>query len=170
MEAALKNRVIDVGITYLPIPDPELDFLKVTTIDMGLFAHKSLPKPKEILDLDFITPNISLTGTPSKVQGLDGWPDHRLPRKVRHQVAMLQGALILCRKGQGAGYFPKFVVERYNQGMSSHFKLEEIPLPKKLNINTKQDVYLVKRKTDLESPFLKKLAKQLRQLRSHPSK
>lgn len=168
MERALRNGVIDLGLTYLPIPDSELDFLKVTKIEMGLFAkkgtHVRLSNKNDLQNLKFIAPNIKVEGTPSRIQGLDGWPDHELPRNIVHRVGMLQAALLLCSAGQGVGFFPKFVADRYNASTVAPKKLSEIPIPKVLKIKRFQDVFLLKRKTDKEGLLAKKVARQLRKL------
>ena len=42
MKQSLLNRETDLGITYIPIPNPQLDYLKVTEIQMGIFGYSKL--------------------------------------------------------------------------------------------------------------------------------
>lgn len=152
---------IDVGITYMPVPHPHLDFLKVTSIEMGVFtlrgALKDIPQPK----LPFVIPVMPLQGFPTKVRGLDGWPEDAYQRKVLHRVTLLESALELCRQGRVAGYFPVFIVEEHNKRVQKEFQLErrKSPYPGRACL---ADVYLVKRKSSEESAVIKQLAKALR--------
>ena len=105
-EAAVAEGKADIGITYLPVPHAELDVLKVTTVEMGVFgASKWLDKAFD--ELPFVIPVAPVSGTPSKVQGLDGWPDHLRHRNIVFRVALLETALNLCRQGLAVG-FSKF--------------------------------------------------------------
>lgn len=166
LEQAVKKHRIDLGITYLPIPDPDLDFLKVATIQMGVFGKKDVFKNTKFADLPWVPPNVPISGTPAKVNGLDGWPDDLYPRKSIHRVEMLEGALEICRQGIGVSFFPKFIAGLHNQRVKKNLQLEEVPIPKHMKVNLNQDVYVVKRKVDPESAFIKKLAKEIRLLKN----
>lgn len=151
---------IDVGITYMPVPDPQLDFLKVTSIEMGVFCLKGAFKKIPQSDLPFVIPVMPLQGVPTKVRGLDGWPDHQFNRKVLHKVTLLESALELCRQGRVAGYFPAFIVNEHNKRMHERFHLER----RRGNPGTPcfSDVFIVKRKSTEETAMVKQLAKALR--------
>jgi hypothetical protein len=56
------------------------------------------------------------------------------------------------------------VVRLHNAQVKSAYALEEIAIPAEMKVKPKQDVFLVKRRTDLESGELKKLASELRKL------
>ena len=117
MEESIVQGFADIGITYLPIPHPELDILKVATINMGIFGVKKF-SGFTFSELPFVIPNVPVSGTPSKVKGLDGWPDHLIPRNSVFQVAMMETALDLCRRGECVGYFPEFVISLHNEKVS----------------------------------------------------
>ncbi|MEZ4749057.1 MAG: LysR family transcriptional regulator [Bdellovibrionota bacterium] len=161
MERALEEHEVDLGITYVPIPSQNLDFLKVTALEMGLYSKKGQFSGVPFEKIPFAIPAHPVEGAPNKVKGLDGWPEDRVPRYVRYRVDMMETAMELCRQGLAASYLPRFVVELHNRTTRREFCLESMPLPPKLN-DTKHAVYLVKRKTDLESPAARKLAKALR--------
>ncbi len=161
MEDAVLSRKADIGITYLPIPNKDLDFLKITSVEMGLFGLKSKFKNYSIESVPFTAPLSEVSGTPSKVKGVDGWPDHIIPRNIKYSVAMMETALDLCRRGCCIGYFPKFVIDLHNEVCKTNHRLEILKSPSKLK-KTKFDVYMIKRKTDMETSNFKKISRALR--------
>jgi len=152
---------LDYGLTYLPIPDPKLDFLKVMSIEMGVFIKQGEFENTPQSELPFVVPVMPLTGIPSKVRGLDGWPEDAYERKIIHRVTLLESAMELCRQGRVAGYFPTFIVHEHNKRVKKEFQLVRKKSPSPGKICT-SDVYLVKRKSDEEDTILKQLAKALR--------
>ncbi len=161
VERYLNQGEVDLGITYLPVPDPNLDFLKVASIEMGVFTKKDsfrgVPQP----ELPFVVPVMPLHAVPTKVRGLDGWPDNAYCRRVLHRVTLLESALELCRQGRVAGYFPAFIVREHNARVKDAFKLERRPSPFPERV-CRSDVFLVKRKSDEETSTAKQLAKAIR--------
>lgn len=161
LEKALVDRQVDIGITYMPVPMAELDYLKVTTIEMGVYTAKSafpnVPQP----ELPFVVPVMPITGSPSRIRGLDGWPEDAYPRKVKYQVTLMESALQLCRQGRAAGYFPAFIVNAHNSEVRDPFQLVRRNSPYKGRI-CMTDVYIVKRKSDVENAAIRQLAKAIR--------
>lgn len=151
---------IDIGITYMPVPDPQLDFLKVTSIEMGVFCLSGAFKKVPQHELPFVIPVMPLQGVPTKVRGLDGWPESMYTRKVLHKVTLLESALELCRQGRAAGYFPAFIVKEHNKRVHERFHLERRSC--RPGTPCFSDVYIVKRKSTEESAAVKQLAKALR--------
>jgi len=152
---------LDIGITYMPIPDPQLDFLKVTAIEMGVFTRKDAFKGIPQQELPYVIPVMPLQGVPTKVRGLDGWPEDAYQRKILHKVTLLESALELCRQGRVAGYFPAFVAEEHNKRVQEHLRLERRRSPYNGRV-CKADVYIVKRKSYEETDVVKQLAKAIR--------
>jgi DNA-binding transcriptional LysR family regulator len=161
VERHLTQGDIDYGITYLPVPDPDLDFLKVASIEMGVFIRKGSFKGVSQPDVPFVVPVQPLQTIPTKVRGLDGWPEDAYRRKVLHQVTLMESALELCRQGRVAGYFPVFVVEEHNRRVRQEFRLERKKSPYSDRV-CKADVFLVKRKSDEENSTVRELAKAIR--------
>lgn len=155
---------VDYGITYMPIAHPELDFLKVTSIEMGVFTRYGAFEGVHQEQLPFVVPVRPFNSAPTRVRGLDGWPDDAYNRKVRHQVTLMESALELCRQGRAAGYFPAFIVEEHNRQVRDEFKLERRRCLHPGARLRHADVFLVKRKSDEESNIAKQLAKALRTL------
>ena len=152
---------IDFGITYMPIPDPQLDFLKVLSIEMGVFVLKGAFRGLQQKELPFVIPVTPLQGVPTKVRGLDGWPEDAYQRKVAHKVTLMESALELCRQGRVAGYFPVFIANEHNKRFRSELHLER-KLPTTRRRICHADVYIVKRKSTEETAVVKQLAKALR--------
>ena len=161
LERALVERHVDVGITYMPVPHPDLDFLKVASVEMGVFSARGAFPNVEQPDLPFVVPVNPLYGSPSRVRGSDGWPDDAFPRNVRYKVTLLESALQLCRQGKAAGYFPSFVVDAHNAHVVEKYRLERRASPYKGRV-CRTDVFLVKRKSDVENRVMKLLGKAIR--------
>jgi DNA-binding transcriptional LysR family regulator len=164
LERYVAQGEVDYGITYMPMAHAELDFLKVTAIEMGVFTKHGAFEGVEQQDLPFVVPVNPINSAPTRIRGLDGWPDDAYTRKVRHQVTLMESALELCRQGRAAGYFPAFIVDEHNRRVRDEFKLERrrcFAPQCKLRL---ADVFLVKRKSDEESQIAKQLAKALRTL------
>jgi DNA-binding transcriptional LysR family regulator len=161
VEKYVKQGDIDIGITYLPVPDPQLDFMKVISIEMGVFTRKGAFKGVDQPELPFVVPIPPLQGVPTKVRGLDGWPDDAYQRKILHRVTLLESALELCRQGRVAGYFPIFIANEHNKRVRDEFKLERKKSPYHGRI-CRADVYIVKRKSYEETDVVKQIAKAIR--------
>lgn len=166
LEQAIIDHVIDIGITYHPIAKNELDLLKIKDIEMGIFGLKQFKK-KPLEQLPFVAPLALPSSTPTRVRGLDGWPDQAINRKICFRVQLLETAMELCRQGSAVGYFPKFLIELHNKKHRKEFQLETISPKftqnqKKLLNSSKQAIYLIKRKNMEESSDIKKLAKWIR--------
>ena len=164
LEQALAEDIVDIGITYVPIPRPGVEFIEVAKIKMGVFALTKRFNGMPFDELPFVVPLAPAEGTPSKVIGLDGWPDHKFKRNVKYRVTMMESALELCRRGYCASYVPEFVVHLQNELLKPEHRLTEIesPIPKRLNM---QSVYLIKRQDTAESKLERQIAKCLRSLK-----
>jgi DNA-binding transcriptional LysR family regulator len=160
LERSIAERRTDVGITYVPIPTPKVVFKEATKINMGVFGLKGAFDPKDT-DSPFVVPLAPLEGTPSKVVGLDGWPDHEFPRKIAYRVALMQSAIEICSEGLALAYLPEFVVRLYNQKTQAKFQLAQYPcaIPEK---QRKQSVYIIHRQGEREGPEIRAIAKALR--------
>jgi DNA-binding transcriptional LysR family regulator len=163
IESAVAAGTLDFGITYMPVPNPELDFLKAASIEMGVFTRKGAFTGVSQEKLPFVTPVMPIQGVPTRVRGLDGWPEDAYRRKVLHQVTLMESALELCREGLVAGYFPAFVIQEHNRKILPEYQLErrKSPYPGRV---CKSEVYIVKRKSSTESPSMRAVAKALRKV------
>lgn len=154
---------LDLGLTYMPVPEPSIELIKVGSIEMGVFARegafKDLPQEK----LPFVTPVFPIQGTPTRVRGLDGWPDDAYQRDVKFQVTLLESALELCRLGKAAAFFPVFIAEEHNKRVKSEYRLSRRRASFPCRVR-RSDVYLVKPKAVPEDAMTRLLAKAVRKL------
>ncbi|MFG1499503.1 LysR family transcriptional regulator [Halobacteriovorax sp. XZX-3] len=168
IEEAIINGNVDYGLTYIPVPHHQLDHLNIGHVQMGLYGTSKFNKQyiSDKVDFDllpFVAPLTSVNDTPTRAQGLDGWPDGRIKRFIKYRVSLLETALSISRSSLAVGYFPTFLVDLHNKNVKSEFKLHEIKISK-LD-STKQPIYLVKRKEDQENRITKVLGKVLRKLK-----
>jgi DNA-binding transcriptional LysR family regulator len=161
IEESLKLREIDIGLTYIRLPEEELSYLKVGEFQMGIFGAKSMVK-KRLDELPFVTP-ISGVSTPAiSLRSLDGWPNEEFPRQIRYEFELLETALQICRVGKAVVYCPDFVVWLHNEQVQSMFRLHAVPLPHGFKIK-KLPIYMVRRRNDnIETPLIRSLAKLAR--------
>ena len=162
LEQAVANQSIDVGITYIPVPKMGVDFIEATKVKMGVFGLKKF-KDTPLAELPFVIPILPAEGMPSKIMGLDGWPDHKYPRHVKYRVTMMESAMQLCRQGLAVAYLPSFVVELHNKTTLADYKLceHQSPVPQKDRL---QSVFLIHRKHAEDTTLQRQIAKALRSL------
>ena len=163
MESLVAEGQSDLGLTYLPIPHAGVDFIKVGRIQMGAFGVKDLWKGRDFADLPFVVPVAPIQGTPSGVQGLDGWPEHLFVRRIHYRVEMMETALQISRHGLAAAFLPEFIVGLANRQVIDRYRLHEIPLPEAVK-SIHREIYLIHRKGTKESKEIRALAKELRRL------
>lgn len=162
IEKSVADGQVDLGITYAPIPYPGVEFIEVTKITMGIFGHKSL-KSKNLNEVPFAVPLLTTEGTPSKMQGLDGWPDHTHARNIKYRVGMMSSALDLCRQGLCVAYLPQFIAKLHNENVLPDYRLHELPNPLAIK-DRKQSVFLVTKSNSQEGQLHRQVAKSLRAL------
>ncbi|MEQ1723549.1 MAG: hypothetical protein ABL930_10265, partial [Pseudobdellovibrio sp.] len=134
-----------------------------TSIEMGVYTKKGALKGIPQNELPYVIPVNPLQGVPTKVRGLDGWPEDAFERNVTHRVTLMESALELCRQGLVAGYFPAFVVCEHNDRVKEEFQLERRRPPQLTDCKLrKSDVFLVKRKSTEEDDIIKQLSKAIK--------
>lgn len=163
LERALQEGHVDIGITYMPVPMPEIEFVKICAIPMGVYTHKNAFPDAAQMELPFVIPAMPIAGAPTRVRGLDGWPDDAYSRKVKYQVTLMETALELCRQGRAAGYFPQFIAREHNERVKEKFKLQRrlSPYPGR---DCTADVYIARRRSDPENREVRLLAKAIRKI------
>jgi DNA-binding transcriptional LysR family regulator len=163
LEQALIEGRVDVGITFVPMPYPDLDHQKAASLSLGIFARKGCFQGVRLAELPFVAPTRPYYGTPTRVSGLDGWPDERLARNILYRAPGVGSALQICEAGVAAAYLPRFLVRLHNEKVKDRFQLEELRSPSGLGPQT-QAVYLAKRKSSTESDVFKYIGRVLRLL------
>src|SRR5262249_51729038 len=162
LEGALLNREIDIGITYIPVPNEALDYLKVATQELGIYGKSGKFADTPFAEIPFCVPISPVSGAALPVQGLDGWPINGPCRHVRFQFHLLETALNVAARGQGVLFCPPFVVRRYNELVRDRFQLERLPYPEGMK-PVKLGIYLVKRRSTLRTRDVKLLQQAIRQ-------
>jgi DNA-binding transcriptional LysR family regulator len=162
LEQALLNREIDLGITYLPVPHEELDFLKVATQELRIYGKAGRFTNTPFAELPFCVPMVPVSGAALPVQGLDGWPLDGPQRRVRFHVEQLETALNLAARGLAVLLCPPLVVDRFNELVRDPFQLGQLPYPRGMK-PVKMGIYLVKRRSTLASRDIKLLTRAIRQ-------
>lgn len=165
LEEALAEGHIDLGVTYIPIPRPEIDFLKVSSLKMGVYGSSHFNDQMPLEKLPFVIPVSPIEGSPNRIQGLDGWPDHLAAREIKYRVTLMESALEIARRGLGVVYLPEFIAKLHNEKVLEKFRLRRLPVklpfPSKLS---EQPIYILKRKNSKEDSATKRLAAALRQI------
>lgn len=116
----------DFGFTYTPIATGGLDFVKVSTLGMGIFGRSKVFATTPFAQLPFAVPLAPPAATPTKARGLDGWPDDRVPRFAPYKVSLMETALELCRQGLAVAWLPRFVVRLHNKKVEPRWRLDDI--------------------------------------------
>ena len=164
LEHSIARGETDFGITYIPVPHADVEHIEITRVKMGMFANsRKLPVPLDLQEIPFVAPLARVEGSPTKVKGLDGWPDDRLPRNIRYSVTLMETALELIRTGSAVGYLPLFVVQLHNERVKEKFRLQELPIPKW--VSKQQPVFAAKSKSRNEDDGFRFLCRVLRTLR-----
>jgi DNA-binding transcriptional LysR family regulator len=147
IEQAVLDGDSDVGITYIPVPRAGLDHRRIATVEMGTYGLRRLVDvPFD--ELGFAAPVQPPIGSTVRAQSLDGWPDDRVPRTVRHRITTTEAALELCRQGRAVARFPAFVVELHDAEVTARCRLVRIPDPEGLDEVPPQEVHVVTRSGD----------------------
>lgn len=160
MEAAVLEGTLDYAITYLPIPRRGLVFTRVGRVEMGIFGARRLAE-RPFAEWAFAAPPITVSGEPTGAKGLDGWPDHLVPRTVRYRVEMMETALDIARRGLGVAYLPTFVAALHNRSVRRSAQLSLLPRPPGL-VSKARDIVLIRREGTDERAAERRLARALR--------
>jgi DNA-binding transcriptional LysR family regulator len=163
MEEAVASGKADLALTYIPIPHPELDLLRIVDIEMGIFGRPSLIAKSKSDSVPFAAPVSPIEGSPNKVRGLDGWPDDAFSRQIKYHVEMLETVMGLCREGLAMAYIPKFTARLHNEIVRAELRLEMMSSPRGFP-KRRDSVFLIKRKSDHEGVEAKKLAQAVRKI------
>jgi DNA-binding transcriptional LysR family regulator len=161
IEDAIVQGEIDVGLTYAPVPHPEVAFLPVAAFRMGTFVRKGAFEDTPDPELPFAVPVTPIGGSVAAFRSLDGWPEGRVARRVAYRCELLESSLELARQGLAAIHAPRFVVELANRGLEASRRLVPREFGRRMR-PVEMTAHVVKRKDALESPAMKKLARAVR--------
>jgi DNA-binding transcriptional LysR family regulator len=160
IEAAVRAGEVDLGITYVPFPHPELAFHKVATIDFGIYVRAGSFRRTPFAELPFAIPSRLVSGSPVDTLGLDGWPYERVPRRVRYRLALLESGLEAARRGLCALFIPHFIARLHNRSVASAKRLVPKSLPPGMSA-VRHAVFVVRRATEPEPAHYRALVASL---------
>ena len=162
IEDGVESRLVDVGLTYCPVPRESLEHLPIIDFEFGLFGNKKW-KHVPLADLPFAVPTTHVPTLSTQVRGLDAWPIS-VPRKISFELEALETALLLAAKGQSVLHCPQFVAAAFNKITLDRYQLTQLTQLENLGKKVKQKAFLVKRRESQEGPEMKRLSRQLRLL------
>lgn len=144
IEDAVVEGLVVFGLTYLPSPRPQLDFIEVGHFEMGIFGLKKWEKlPFE--EWPFAIPITEVRIATSGQNSLDMWPA-TLHRTVKYEFEMLETALQTTRAGLSVLHAPSFIVDLHNRSIANEHKLVRLPPPKGYRALKKIKIFLVVKK------------------------
>jgi DNA-binding transcriptional LysR family regulator len=163
IEQAILAGTIDLGMTYLPAPDPSLEYVEVGSFRMGIFGKKEWEKvPFE--EWPFALPTTELKIHSSEIDSLDMWPRRAPKRLIKYEFELLETALHTSSRGASVLHCPDFIVELYNQHVKPALQLSELPRPNGYKASRSIKAYLVGKKGSVMKELEQKLAKFMRNL------
>jgi len=167
LENSILNGLADVGITYAPIPHPELEFVKVGQIECVVHATKNKFLDCKISEIPFSVPITLFQESPTGVKTLDNWPSDQ-ERKIEFQFELLETALETARFGKAAIFCPSFLIALQNKTLLQKHRL--YPVKRSSLPQVKRSVYLAKRKSQPMGKSFDDLKKSLQGIISKTTK
>lgn len=154
VEGKIISGDLDFGISFIPVPKPELEYLELGTVTLNSYVREDLLKSGPVEELPYAIPITDYPLNPLGYKNRDGWPTD-VRRRPRFAVNSFSIALDLLRAGQSAIYMPDFAAKLENAKGGAH---KFVMVKEHKAAQTKRKVYLVKRHTDEETKEMKKLA------------
>jgi len=155
IEVAVQKRILDVGMTYIPVPTEGIEYLRIGKFRMGIFCAQAKLASKHLSEIPFVVPSTTLNSNPMDILNSDGWKEGLFLRKIAYKASSLATAIEIVKLGKAAIFMPVFLKNSF--GLTLH----EIENPTGANT---RDVFLVLPSNKVESKEEKVLAKALRQI------
>jgi DNA-binding transcriptional LysR family regulator len=155
IEVAVQKRIMNVGVTYIPMPAEGVEYLRVGKFKMGIFCAHAELADKPFGDIPFVVPSAPLNPNPMDIQNSDGWKEGFRLRRIAYRASSLTTAIEIVKAGKAAIYMPIFLKNAF--GLTLH----EIKNPTEIDT---RDVFLVMPSNQVESKEEKALAKALRKI------
>ncbi len=165
IESAICDNVVDFALTYLPAPNPNLEFIEVGQFKMGIWGQAIWIK-KSFEEWPFAVPTTSVQIHSIDFVSLDMWPQNNFNRTVKYQFELLETALQTSRLGHSVLHCPDLIIKLQNMMVKKEFQLEQLPYPERFKPLKPVKIYLVAKKGNpLVTLIEGKLAKFLRSLK-----
>lgn len=153
IEIAVQKRILDAGITYIPVPTAGVEYLRIGKFRMGVFCGHASLASQPLREIPFVVPSATLNSNPLDILNSDGWKEGLYLRKVAYKASSLATAIDIVKIGKAAVFMPTFLKNSF--GVSLHEK--ECPVTRDI-----REVFLVLPSNKAESKEEKVLAKVLR--------
>lgn len=164
IEEAILEGVVDFGITYIPSPQPNLEYVEIGSFEMEIFGTKRWEQI-DFSELPFAIPVTELKIHSSEFDSLDMYPTDAPKRNVKYRFELLETALQTASQGMSVIYCPDFIVKLYNERVKASFQLQELQKPHGLKKLKTKKIYLVAKKGNVSVELERKFAKFIRSLR-----
>lgn len=152
---------IEFGLTSVPFPQPQLDYLKIVKANMAVcFVNPQFQK-MNVEEIPFVGPISEISNNPLSIKARDGWPENK-PRKLAYGAGTLAVALEIVDSGKAAIYTPQFLAVALNKKRNKNFQLLEHNSSGSFSKTSARDIYIVKKKNAEESKSMKMVARILR--------
>lgn len=161
IEQAVIAGTVDVGITYLPSPDPSLEFREIGAFVKGIYGNQKW-KDQTFDKWPFAIPTTDLKIHSSEVDSLDMWPKKAPRRYIKYRFELLETALQTSRKGLSVLHCPDFIIHLHNTEARASHHLVQLPAPLGYKSPKATKVFLVGRKGTIPAKLEGKLAKFMR--------
>lgn len=145
IEQAILAGSVDAGLTYIPSPDPALEYVEIGSFRMGIFGHAKWQN-RDFSQWPFAIPTTELRIHSSDIESMDMWPASAPKRFVKYEFELLETALQTSRKGLSVLHCPDFIVGLHNEDLRSSLQLVELPKPEGYRSGKPVKVFLVFRK------------------------
>lgn len=154
IESAVQKRLLDVGITYIPMPTEGVEYLRIGKFRMGVFCAQASLASQPLGEIPFVVPSAALNTNPLDVLNNDGWKEGLFLRKVAYKASSLATAIDIVRMGKAAVFMPTFLKNAFE------VRLYEKECPVRKDI---REAFLVLPSNKTESKEEKVLVKVLRE-------
>jgi DNA-binding transcriptional LysR family regulator len=67
IEIAVQKRVLDVGITYIPVPTEGVEYLRIRKFRMGIFCAEAKLASRPLTEIPFVVPSTTLSSNPMNI-------------------------------------------------------------------------------------------------------
>jgi DNA-binding transcriptional LysR family regulator len=128
IEQGILNGIVDLGITYLPSPDPALEYREIGSFQMGIFGLKKW-ESRPFNEWPFAIPTTELRIHSSEIDALDIWPKQAPKRMIKYQFELLETALQTSRRGLSVLHCPEFIVPIHNEQVKPSLQLVQLKAP-----------------------------------------
>ena len=158
IEAAVSEKKVDFGFSFVPYVQPQTEHLKIGKSEMMAIGLKSKLLNSNKKDLGYVIPMSLLQDNPISLKSRDGWPIDT-PRKVASRASNLSLALNVVRSGKALLYTARIVLEKHNENSNPKYFLTRFVLDFK---PPPLDIYLIKRKDAVETKEMKRACQLIR--------